>query len=80
MPKFAARVLSGIERIGNRLPDPATLFVIGTVLVMLLSQLAVSSGWTVDATMRAQDEEAENRIQARSLLSAEGLWLLLIYS
>ena len=27
--------LGRIERIGNRLPDPATLFLIGTVLVMI---------------------------------------------
>ena len=32
---------------GNRLPDPATLFLIGTVLVMIASAVAVKSGWVV---------------------------------
>ncbi|SVC05479.1 uncharacterized protein METZ01_LOCUS258333, partial [marine metagenome] len=32
--------LGWIERIGNRLPDPATLFLIGTVLVMIASAAA----------------------------------------
>jgi aminobenzoyl-glutamate transport protein len=39
--------LGWIERVGNRLPDPATLFLIGTVLVMIASAVAVKSGWVV---------------------------------
>ncbi len=77
MPTLAARVLSGIERIGNRLPDPTTLFVIGTLLIMLLSQLAVSFAWEVDASLGARHGVAETSIQPRSLLSADGLWWLL---
>ena len=77
MPTLAARVLSGIERIGNRLPDPTTLFVVGTVLIMLLSQLAVSFAWEVDASLGARHGVAETNIQPRSLLSADGLWWLL---
>jgi aminobenzoyl-glutamate transport protein len=41
-------LLAGIERLGNRLPDPSTLFLVGTLLVLALSQLAVSCGWTVE--------------------------------
>ena len=48
----AARALDRIERIGNRLPDPATLFLLGTVAIMLLSQLAVSLDWQVDKPVR----------------------------
>ena len=40
--------LSEIERIGNRLPDPSTLFLLGTLLVMALSQIAVTNGWSVE--------------------------------
>ena len=40
-------MLDLIERIGNRLPDPATLFLIGTVAVMVLSAIAVSFDWQV---------------------------------
>ena len=39
--------LGWIERVGNRLPDPATLFLIGTVLVMIASAVAVKSDWVV---------------------------------
>ena len=39
--------LGWIERVGNRLPDPATLFLIGTVLVMIASAVAVKSNWVV---------------------------------
>jgi len=36
---FLDRFLSGIERVGNRLPDPAVLFLIMTVLIWVLSAL-----------------------------------------
>ncbi|MEM9802983.1 MAG: AbgT family transporter, partial [Planctomycetota bacterium] len=39
--------LGWVERVGNRLPDPATLFLIGTFGVMALSALAVAADWTV---------------------------------
>ena len=40
-------VLDLIERLGNHLPDPATLFVLGTLAVMLVSGLATAAGWNV---------------------------------
>ncbi len=43
----SVRLLDAIERIGNALPDPTTLFLIGALLVLLLSQLAASLDWTV---------------------------------
>ena len=42
-----ARVLDRIERAGNRLPHPATLFVLLTLLVIGLSALAARAGVTV---------------------------------
>ena len=39
--------LDWIERIGNKLPDPVTLFAIGALIVMLLSWVAVRRGWEV---------------------------------
>jgi aminobenzoyl-glutamate transport protein len=38
------RVLDVVERVGNRLPDPVTLFVIMILLVMVASWLAVLAG------------------------------------
>jgi aminobenzoyl-glutamate transport protein len=51
------RLLDAIERIGNGLPDPATLFMIGAALVMLLSQLAASLDWTVEKTVSQEVRE-----------------------
>ncbi|MEE8581419.1 MAG: AbgT family transporter [Myxococcota bacterium] len=40
-----------IEALGNALPDPATLFVLGALLVMGLSQLAVTLDWSVERSV-----------------------------
>ena len=46
-PSGSGGLLDVIERIGNRLPDPSTLFLLGTIAVILLSALAVAGDWTV---------------------------------
>jgi len=63
-------LLDRIEEKGNRLPDPATLFVIGTGIVMFLSWLATSMTWEVHS-------ELTGTLVAQSLLSSEGIWWLL---
>lgn len=63
-------LLDHIERIGNRLPHPATLFLIGTILVFLCSWLVAASGWSVAAPSGAIYE-------AKNLLTSDGLWWLL---
>lgn len=46
-PSGNGGLLNLIERVGNKLPDPATLFIIGTVLVMVASAVVAGLGWTV---------------------------------
>ena len=46
-PSKRGGVLDAIEKIGNRLPDPAILFLIGAVIVMLASGVADWTGWEV---------------------------------
>lgn len=41
---FGQRMLDGIERAGNRLPDPVTLFLIAIVLVVFLSMVLAATG------------------------------------
>jgi aminobenzoyl-glutamate transport protein len=41
------RLLDRIERLGNRLPDPVTLFVIGCIAVLVGSDLAARAGVAV---------------------------------
>ncbi len=61
-----------IERLGNALPDPMTLFALGTTVVFLVSWFAARAGWS--CTVPAVG--AERVETARNLLSAEGLrWL-----
>jgi len=66
-------VLGLIERVGNRLPDPATLFVIGCILVAVGSAVAAWYGWTVQDPARPGET-----ITARSLLTSDGIrWMWL---
>ncbi|MEZ6235434.1 MAG: AbgT family transporter [Phycisphaerales bacterium] len=44
---LVARFLDAIEWLGNKLPEPALLFVGGAALVMVLSQLIAWAGWSV---------------------------------
>ncbi|NNM31275.1 MAG: AbgT family transporter, partial [Akkermansiaceae bacterium] len=72
-------LLDRIERLGNRLPHPMTLFIIGAVAVLVVSQIAASAGWSVEKTvMRAGDDgvmaEAVEQVEARGLLSGDGAY------
>ena len=67
-----ARALALVERIGNRLPDPATLFVVLGIVVLLLSWIGAKAGWTVDDP-RTPGATAT----VRNLLDADGVkWIL----
>ncbi len=63
-------LLNRIEETGNRLPDPATLFVIGTGIIMILSWLATTMSWEVHS-------ELTGTLITQNLLSSEGIWWLL---
>ncbi|MFA9462045.1 AbgT family transporter [Thiohalorhabdus methylotrophus] len=68
--------LQWLERTGNRLPDPATLFLMATLLVLLLSQLAESAGWTVEKAVLGEAGTTTETVAARGLLDSQGLWWL----
>ncbi|HMQ14395.1 MAG TPA: AbgT family transporter, partial [Phycisphaerae bacterium] len=53
-PPKAGGVLDWIEWIGNKLPDPALLFVIGGVIVMVASHAAVVGQWNVQPRVYRQ--------------------------
>jgi aminobenzoyl-glutamate transport protein len=74
-PATGYRLLDWIERIGNRLPDPVTLFLIGALLVLIGSEVAAAVGWQVKHPVE------DRTVAARSLLSREGvqwLWLNMV--
>jgi len=62
--------LQRIEYLGNRLPDPATLFLLGTIIIVVLSQIAVNLNWQVDSFISGS-------LLAKSLLSSDGIWWFL---
>jgi aminobenzoyl-glutamate transport protein len=80
MGRTGGGILRFIEGVGNRLPDPAALFFAGTIVVILMSHLAVLAGWTVEGMVidRETGELVERAIAARSLLEADGFaWVFL---
>ena len=67
-------VLDSIERVGNKLPHPATLFFLMAVIVAIIS--AIGAGLNLSAIHPATGET----IEAQSLLSVEGIqWIRLMY-
>ncbi|SCI14495.1 Aminobenzoyl-glutamate transport protein [uncultured Clostridium sp.] len=69
------RVLDYVEMIGNLLPHPATLFIILSVSIVILS--AIMGGMGTNVTYEAVDTTTEaivqNTVTAQSLLSADGI-------
>ena len=85
--KSAAGWLGWLERVGNRLPDPATLFLIGTVMVMIASAMAAKTDWIVEERLPAQtaslDQPADALVKwevtgktyhAKNILTRDGLF------
>ena len=61
------RLLDGVERIGNKLPDPAMLFLILMLVTWVVS--AVMSGWTFSEI----DPRTGDPVTVANLLSGESL-------
>src|ERR671917_814945 len=68
---FLNRFLGVIERAGNILPHPATLFVILAVFVVILSAIAAGLGWSV------VHPGTKQVVHAESLLTIPGLHRIL---
>lgn len=69
------RLLDRLERAGNALPHPVTLFMLALLLVMLVSQIAALAGWSVERP--APDGAGTITVTAKGLLDSDGLWWLL---
>jgi len=64
---FIERTLSGIERVGNKLPDPAMLFLLCMIAVWILSWLLS------DVTFTLVNPDTKVPIKIHNLLSGEAL-------
>lgn len=80
-------VLDWVEWLGNKLPDAATLFLVGAIIVMIISHIGYTEGWSVDvkslqevidpATGEATTElvsTGADPLTAKSLLTSDGLY------
>lgn len=74
-----ARCLNGIERAGNRLPHPITMFVILTAFVVLISGVCAMLGVSASGEMidSVTMEMKEQQIKVVSLLNRDGLTYML---
>ncbi len=70
-------ILKNIEKKGNRLPHPVTIFLLLTVCVILLSEVFARSGVTAIYRQKTADGFAEVSAQAVGLLNPEGLRYIL---
>lgn len=69
-------LLDRIERVGNALPDPMTLFVIGTVVVILASWIVSATGYRTELFLPGE-EEPRFVAEAWNVASQDGFkWLL----
>ncbi|MBL0922349.1 MAG: AbgT family transporter [Phycisphaerales bacterium] len=81
-------VLDLIEFIGNKLPDPAIIFMIGAALVIALSAFGAAQGWSVEElrpVVRVDDagqrsmilEKTGTILRPVSLMSADGVYWMI---
>lgn len=77
-PRTGYRFLDWIERFGNRLPDPVTLFVAGALLVLIGSHVAAELGWKASYLVAGATGPETRDVAAKSLLVGDGLrWVWL---
>ncbi len=69
------KFLDSVERVGNALPHPVTLFVIFCAAIIIISEIAARMGLNVEFTMinRSTLETSVQNIEAISLLNADGI-------
>ena len=72
------KFLNGVEKVGNKLPDPVTIFVILSVLVLILSAIVANSGITAIHPGQIDEATGQNLVvKGINLLSKEQLQLFL---
>ena len=72
-PGLYNRCLNGIERVGNALPHPVTLFAIFAIAIVLISALCDLLGVSVTGELVSNGELKETTVEVVSLLTKDGL-------
>ena len=65
---FTRRALAGVERIGNKLPDPAVLFIALLVAVWVLSWLLSYVDWGVSDPRTGEPLVVVNQLSGESMV------------
>ena len=70
---WLTRCLNGIERVGNALPHPVTLFAIFALAVVIISAVCAAMGVSATGNLVSGGELKETTVTAVSLLTKDGL-------
>ena len=70
--KILDKFLNGVEKVGNALPHPATLFGLMALLILIISAIASAAGWT------AIHPGTKEVIEPVNLLSHDGIHRILL--
>lgn len=70
-PNLFNKFLNGVEKVGNKLPHPVTIFLILSLIVIIVSEIAFKAGLTV--TYYNASAKADTTVTAVSLMNPEGL-------
>jgi len=70
---WLTRTLNGIERVGNSLPHPVTLFAIFALAVVVISAICAALGVSATGNLVSGGELTESTVTAVSLLTKDGL-------
>lgn len=73
--RFLQKFLDGIEKVGNKLPHPATIFIILSVIIIIFSHIAarMNLGVVYEGIDRSTNELKEMSVQVKSLLAPDGI-------
>src|SRR5690554_2198825 len=70
---FFNKFLDFVEKTGNRLPHPVTLFIIFSLIVIVISAIAEKAGLSVVYDKLVDGEMVPTTVEAISLLNANGI-------
>ena len=81
-PSLLNRWLNGIEKVGNKLPHPISIFAILVLFVIVLSAVCEMAGVSATGELvnRSKGVVETQTVQAVSLLNGEGLVYMLTHA
>lgn len=66
-PRFVTRALAWVEKVGNKLPDPAVLFVLALLVTWVFSAILSGVTFEVPSVDGAKSREVQNQLSGKAL-------------